>query len=396
MWLTHRNIRCVEIDERVFERLLSFYPEENLLTRSIPSAALAHGEIKKGDLQREANTLFIPWQMFMLKWENLLRHLKRIETNRKDKIRIGQLSTRPGAEGATPNRLIDRYIRSQNFLVSHGAYPRNGYIGALRGKSISSSVESLISHFDFKRQDFWDKSTKERALEYIVDRIEHRQINVALGGSEARLVPSSRNHRLLYKNLSGFCLRDEKVPFIFVNMNMADKEEPAGRRIYTLVYLLVLVGLDIFTITRDWRPGHAPSGRGRSYLRTAHDITSEFLLPTTSIDPYRGKKITLETVTVLSAQHKLTPTATLFRLWKEKCITKEERDALTQPTVLRKSRARSPHIENAVRKINGALVYSAVNAACAASRITPNQAQYILFGRVRRKMWWAYRARVGI
>lgn len=396
MWLTHRNKRCVEIDDRVFKRLLTFYPEEDLLSRTVPSAALASGEISKAALQQEARTLFIPWQMFLLTRENLRRQLRKIESHRKDKLRVAKLSSRPGADGPTSNRLIDRYIRSQTFLVSSGDYARNTYAGMLKGKSVLEAVDTIATYFEIDREHFWTRSTKESALEYLVRQIEHHQINVALGSSESRLVPSSKNHRLLYRNISGFCLRDVHVPFIFVNMNLSDDEEPVGRRIYTLVYLVVLVGLNVFTVTRDWRPGRTPSGSQRPYWRLAHDIASEFLLPKADIDPYRRQRITAEVVREISSKHKLTPTATLFRLWKERCITKEEKDALTQPWVRRPSKARSPHIDTAVRKLNGALVYAAVNSAYALRRITQNQAQYILFGRITRRTWREFRARVDI
>ncbi|MDE2057381.1 MAG: hypothetical protein KGI78_00825 [Patescibacteria group bacterium] len=393
MWLTHNGRRCVELNDRVFERLLTFYPEENLLTRKVPADALASGEISLSALKAEANRLFIPWQMFLLNMPRLRHHLRNIERNRRDKIRIAALSRRAGRVGAAPNRLIDRHIRAQNFLVSNGTYAPNAYNGMLRGMTAIDSVDAIVNHFSIDRDTFWRKSRKEEAFAYLVEIVQGGQVNVALGTSESRLVPSSANHKLLYKNVSGFCLKDEHVPFIFVNMNMADDEEPAGRRIYTLVYLLTLVGLGIYTLTRDWRPGR-PISEADPYLKHAHVITSEFLLPTVDLDPYRGKPITPEIVMGLSGQYKLTPTAVLFRLWKEKLITKNERDTLIKPVPPRKSRGWPSYIDTAVRKFNGALVFGSVNAEFAARRITQNQAQYILFGRIRRTAWRQYRSRL--
>jgi hypothetical protein len=396
MWLTHRNRRCVELDERVFERLLTFYPEEELLSRPVLAEALARGEIKKTDLIAEADKHFIPWQMFLLTWANLGKHLRRIEKERLDKIQIGELSKRAGAKGPPPYRLIDRYIRAQNFLVGNGTYKANPFNNALRGKTVEDAVSEIERRFGIDRAVFWGKSQKEKALEYLIARFEAGQINVALGTSEARLVPSTKNHRTLYKNISGFCLKSPKVPFAFVHMNMTDEEEPAGRRIYTLVLLIALIGLGIYTVSRDWRPGRTRASGGTGYSPTAHAIASMFLLPSSAVDRYRSRKITPEVVKEISDFYKLTPTAAIYRLWKDKVITREEMDALRGPSVLKKGRARSPHIENAVRKLNGGLVVSAVNGAYAAKSITQNQAQYVLFGRVRRKLWRNYRVRVGI
>lgn len=395
MWLTHRNRRCVELDDRVFERLLTFYPEEELLGRPVLAQAIAQGEIKKSDLIAEADKHFIPWQMFLLTWPNLGKHIRRIEQERKDKIQVGEISKRSGAKGATPYRLIDRYIRAQNFLIGSGSYKSNPFNGALRGKTVDGSVAEIERFFGVDRTKLWNKQTKEKAFEYLIERFESGQINVALGTSEARLVPSSKNHRALYKNISGFCLKSSKVPFAFVHMNMTDEEEPAGRRIYTLVLLIVLIGLGIYTVSRDWRPGRTKTS-GAGYSAKAHAIASAFMLPSHALDKYRSAEITADTVRELSDFYKLTPTAVMYRLWKEKMVTREEMDARQSETITKKSRARSPHIENAVRKLNGGLVVAAVNGAYAAQSITQNQAQYILFGRIRRKLWRKYRVRVGI
>ena len=234
MWLTHRSKRCVELDDWVFCRLLTFYPEEDLLSRPVLAKALASGEIKKANLLKEASVHFIPWQMFLLSPDRLKAQLRNIEKNRLDKIQIVEMASRGGSVGPTPYRLIDRYIRAQSFLKKAERHGPNAFANALKGLSVKESIALIETHFGIDRQEFREKSTKEKALEYLIERLGSGQVNVALGTSEARLVPSSKNLRTLYKNVSGFCLRDACVPFIFINMNMADEEEPAGRRIYTL------------------------------------------------------------------------------------------------------------------------------------------------------------------
>lgn len=396
MWLTHKGKRCVELDDRVFARLLTYYPEEELLRRPILEAAQEEGEISKSDLIKEADILFIPWQMFLLKWDNLLAQIKNIERNRKDKIRAVALSSRSGGSGPLPARLVDRYIRAQTFLTSASGLPPNPFNGCLRGKSISAAVAELRARLDLDMDAFWAKGTKERALEYLMGQSEKAQINVARGTADARLMPRSSNHKALYKNVSGFCLRDERIPFVFVNSSMAEDEEPLGRQIYTLVYLLALVGLSQYTLIRDWKPGASYAGRQGGYLKRAHDIASELLLPAGALASYRGTQITEEVVLELGSRHKLTPTAILYRLKRDGYITAEEEAALSGPSVVRKSSGRTAHIENAVSKLNGRLVVTAVTTAFPKGLITQNQAQYILFGRVRRKLWREYRGRIGI
>ena len=393
MWLTHKRTRLVELDDTVFRRLLNFYPEENLLSRRLLSEALTRGTIAKLDLQREANTLFIPWHMFLLTPENLRAQLVNIERTRKDRIKIARLSSRGGQDGPPPNRLIDRYIRAQAFLHSTGLCQVNRYNNSLRGKTPLNAVERLSSYFQIDRSEFWQKPTKEAAFEYLMTRIEARQINVALGTSEARLVPTSRNHKVLYRNISGFCLKDDRVPFVFINTNLSDEEEPLGRRIFTLVYLVALVGLGVYTVTRDWRMPLDSSLRD-PYSEVAYRITSSFLLPEAAIAPYRGRDITRAIVNDLSGRYKLTPAAVLVRLLREQYISRDQYEALTVPTSPHISRLRSPRIDRAVRRLNGRVVCDAVTKAFRSNGITQNQAQYILFGRIRREAWRAYRAQV--
>lgn len=397
MWLTHQGKNCIELDSQVFNKLLTFYPEERLLERRVLSDAVKNDHISLGDLQTEADVNFIPWQMFLLNFENLGRQLERIESNRSDKIRITQYGRRAGQPGANPNRLIDRYIRAQTFLTTTTNFPSNTYVGSLEGRTLNESVNHIIDHFNINRNTFWGRPTKEDANDYLKAAVEERNINVATGTAAGRLVPTSENHKNLYKNVSGFCLKDESVPFIFVNANMSSEEEPVGRQIYTLVYMLTLIGLGDFTLASHWHLRGMSRNQGSGNNNLAHRITSEFLMPSAMLEKYRNEVITDEVVKELSGYHKITSSAVLFRLRLERYITQRELEALTPPPFVKPpSQVRSPHIETAVKKFNGKLVFEAVNSAFRAGTITANQAQYIFFGRIGRPSWRQFRARMNI
>jgi hypothetical protein len=357
--------------------------------------AIESDEISKSDLIAEAETLFIPWQMFLLTPSNLTKHLRRIEKNRADKINVKQLAHRAGFEGQTPYRLIDRYIRAQTFLLSHQSFSPNAFCNSLSGKTTQQAVTAISSHFNIDRDAFWNRRTKELARDYLIEKLTQHQVNVAIGSSDARLMPSSDNHRKLYKNISGFCLKDDRVPFIFINANLSDYEEPIGRQIYTTLYLLALIGLGYYTLTRDWRPGKT-SGAGNTYFRSAHRIASEFLFPTAELEKYRGKPISKETISSISNRFKLTPTAVAFRLHQDGLIGADETEKITPEPFKKSGGPRTPRIDRTVRRLNGSLVVNAVNASFGRNRITQNQAQYILFGRIRRKLWRDYRALIGL
>jgi len=395
MQITYSGKVCIETDTNVYKRLLSFYPEEKLLQRPILAEALQTETVTYGDLCSEAEKLFIPWQMFLLTPRKLTHHLKNIENNRVDKIRSTQMSRRRGHSGDIPYRLIDRYIRAQNFVSSTGFYGANTYNGSLAGLTIASTVKKIMGHFGIERGSLLS-GTKADVLQYLITRIEEKCVNVGIGALEARLVPTTDNHRDLYKNVSGFCLRDEKVPFIYVNASMATEEEPVGRQIYTLIYLLTLIGLDEFTLARNINPRTVETIKGGN-SKLVHAVTAELLMPESMFETFRGVDITLDVVNLLSNRFKVTPSAVLMRLYRLGIISRDEKSGLTtEPFVKRSGGGGSSPITTAVKKFNGGLVTNGVNRAFNAQSITQNHAQYILFGRIGRPTWRDYRKLAGI
>jgi len=397
MWITNYKKKCVEIEDDVFKDLLSFYPEEKLIHRPKFSEALGKDSISYRDLKSEAETLFIPWQMFFLEKTKLETQLKNIEQNRADRITTSFLSKRSGRSGSFSARLVDRFIRTQNFLVSNGSFSVNNFNKSLSGLNISEAVKSILSHFTIDMNIFRKQPTVAKAIDYLIACISKGNINVARGTTAHGLMPSTKNHRMLYKNMSGFCLKDDKVPFIYLSTNEVVGEEAVGRQVYTLVYLLTLIGLDIYSFAVNAKSVvRVPNGDARTQLANA--ITSELLIPKKELEIYRGKKITWDDVKSISLDFKVTPRAVLFRLKKDVFITAYEHDLLLNrnPFIPKTQRMNGPRVETSVKKLSGDLVFNSANSLTKVGTLRPIQAQIILFGKPDSIKWREYRTSMGI
>lgn len=398
MWITNYKKKCVEIEDVVFRNLLSFYPEERLILRPKFAEAVNEDSISFTDIKSEAETLFIPWQMFFLEKKKLETQLKNIEANRADKIALSFLSKRSGKSGAFSLRLVDRFIRMQNFLVSNGSFPDNGFNKSLVGLDINGAVERIRSHFDIDMGTFRRQPKIALSIDYLIDCISKGNINVARGTTSHGLMPSTKNHMVLYKNMSGFCLKDEKVPFIYLSTNEVVGEEPVGRQIYTLIYLLTLIGLDIYSFAVNAKTiVRVPNGDARTQLANA--ITSELLIPKKELQTYGGKKISWDDVKDASLKFKVTPRAVLFRMKKDGLVKAYEHDLLlkSNPYVPTTQKMKGgPKVDTSVKKLGGSLVFNFVNAQTTMGDLKPVQAQIILFGKPDSIKWRGYIERVGI
>jgi hypothetical protein len=399
MWINHNKRKCVEIENCVFKQLLSFYPEEELLKRSTFLDATKQGYISYSDLISESETLFIPWQMFFLDKDKLSIQLKNIETNRADRLNNSSLmSKRTGKSGAYPKRLIDRFVRSQNFLCSpNNMLSDNKFNKSLIGLNINDSVAHILKYFSIDVDVFRDKKKVSQSIDYLIERISACNINIARGTTAHGLMPCTENHRVLYKNLSGFCLRDDKIPFIYLSTNEITGEEVVGRQIYTLIYLLALIGLDIYSLAFNDKNIVSIPGKN-SAANLTNLITSELLLPKKELEKYRGTKISPEDVKEISLHYKATPRAVLFRLKKDHFITPEEHEQLinVNNVPLKTDRPRSPKIETSVKKLCGDIVFNTTNKLLKNGGVSPIQAQFILFGKPDKKKWKDYRSYINI
>lgn len=399
MWITVKKERAVEIDDQTIDRILGMYPEEELSRRTAFHAAKTSGEIELDDLRTESDKILIPWQLFLLDEPGLSRELQHIEKQRIDKISAKLVAKRRGQGHVTSKRIIDRQIRLQNFVTTYVPLPRNPFCGSLKKLSVRAAVQHILDYFEIDVTKFRAARTKADALNYLIQRVENRNINVSQGVLSNKMLPNWRVvSNSVYRNTSGFVVKDEKMPFVFLPSEI-NPEETDGRQIYTLVYLLVVIGMDEYGyfLERDFKAKALSAG---GTLGRIYNITSELLLPSDVTEELRDAKVTAEKRDELATRFKITPTAVIVSLRRRKIISKITYEGLLPPPYVGKKRDAThfgnPRLEKSVRKFCGRHSFEEINRAIRASVLTNVQAQYLLFGMVNKKNYKIYRDRLKI
>lgn len=377
-----------------FRRVLNIYPEERLEERGEVEAALQGQKIEFSVLKSECDKINIPWQIFLLDEGNLERELAHIEANRHQAA-PALAAKRAGVGKITSKRILDRLMRSLTYTSENGSFSKNTFCGSLRGLRLSEAAEEIARHFKINRAHL-QTLNKPNALAYLIEKVEGGQVNVAQGVLTNKLLPHLAHSRSVYKNTSGFVIKHECLPYVFLPSEV-NPDERDGRQIFTLLFLLSLIGLDAynFQIERDFKTKMlAAKGREKS----AYMIASEFLLPFKDTEILRGTLITAGVRNRLASRHKITPSAVVTILLKRTIITPAEFKELQPP--IPPSRAakggRTPPIEQSIKKFNGLHVYDLINQNLKTGKIKPIQAQHLLLGGPYKKGFRQYRKNLGI
>lgn len=398
MWITVNGTQSTEIDDGVVERILTLYPEEKLDERAVFKGAFLNGSIEYGDLVRESEKILIPWQLFLLDNKNFNTQIKHIETQRKHKISDKLMAKRRGTGEVTSKRIIDRLIRQQNFLNDNGLFPTNPFCGSLKGIPTKKAVESILNHFAIDRSALWRYKGKGSALEYLISKIESGNINVSRGVLTNKLLPTWRVVPSdVYRNTSGFAIKDTNIPFIFLPSEI-NPDEVESRQIYSLIYLVTVIGLDQYDyfLNKDFK---AKVMKATGTGARIHAITAELLMPTEETEKFRGQKITTQIRDTLAQAFKVSPLALVTTLRMRGIINKTEYEALKPKPFIPKKRtipSRSPKVSTSVEKFCGNKSFTAINAAIKSKSLQSIQAQYLIFGSVNKKGYYRYRLELGL
>lgn len=400
MWVTVNGTNSIEIDDSVVERVLNLYPEEELGSRPVFEKAFADGEIEFEDLQSEGDKILIPWQLFLLSPDNFNVQMTRINELRAHKVSTKLVAKRRGIGDVTSKRIIDRLIRQQNFVTSAETLPLNDYVGSLARVTVREAVRRIVTHFEFDMEWLWGIDGKGNALDYLIAQVDAHNINVSRGVLTHKILPT---HQVVpssvYRNTSGFAIRDERLPFVFLPGEV-NPDEVESRQIYTLIYLLAVIGLDQYEyiLEPDFK-AKMLSASGMS--KRLHDITTELLIPSSFTNTLRGTDISLSERDALASQFKVSPSALVITLRIRNVISKKQYEALMPPPYKPRKRAtdthiRSPKITTAVKKFCGKKTYEVINRSIANKSLSNIEAQYLIFGAVNKKGFQSYKSTLKI
>lgn len=399
MRVTVNGTNSTEIEDSVVERVLDQYPEEELATRNVFEEAFSNGTIEFSDLKEESDKILIPWQMFFLTTANLNQQLTHIDTVRQHKVSAKLVAKRRGTGDVTSKRIVDRLIRQQNFLTAPGTFPSNTFCGSLTNVPTKQAAKQILTHFDISQDFLWRYRGKGRALEYLIRKVESGNINVSRGVLTNKLLPTWQVVPSdVYRNTSGFVVKDDCVPFVFLP-NEVNPDEVESRQIYTLVYLIAVIGLGQYDyyLDKDFKAKMLGATGMNARL---HAITTELLMPESETDKLRGQTITAARRDELADTFKVSPSALVITLCRRGVITRKQFDALKPPPYVPKKRTnshtRSPKVSTSVKKFCGEKSFNAINAGIRTGTLKSIQAQYLIFGAVNKKGYRKYRNELGI
>lgn len=338
----------VSVEAAVFTALL----DASVASSRAPYArALETSHIKFADLVALARVGDIPYALFFApqavvdrqvakKAQTLLAGLSKdaFSMNSRSQVRLADIEL-----------IVKDLLRKQETLKRlDSSLTVNKVVGCLRRsrESVEADARRLGKALGFASADLKAARTKTAALELLIARLESRQILVAQ--SQQNFMPQRLPR---HAKFSGLCVRDRKIPYVFLTSGDADESfEPEGRRVFTLVLLAVFVAQAKFApVTYSDRSAEPITAR-------EYELTEEILMPRAEVRALGAA--TLDDVRTHADAYRVTPSAFVMRARRlglvgrgqaEEYLAELAREFAARP----KRQARSPLPVNALRRYNG-------------------------------------------
>lgn len=291
----------VPIDRSVFVDLL----ENSVVNARAPYIhALEKSKIQYSELLKLARKAEVPHPLFfappaVVQAQLRIKTAKLLQGVAPDTFTV---NTRTTVKLRDVELIVKDLLRKQDFARKHDStLAKNKIVGLLKKPlpTVQEDAEALIKAIGFDRAAIRQARKKETALELIIKQLEAKQVLVSR--SVRGFMP-----QLIEVHFSGMTVRDSKLPYIFLaGGDHGDFQEPAGRQIFTLVLMAVLVARGIFAPVSYDASSTAPDA-GREY-----DIVGEILMPAAELQRITFED--LDAVKVMADVFKVTPSALAVR-----------------------------------------------------------------------------------
>lgn len=356
-----------QIDAEVFELLF-----DNSTVRNYKpyTSALTSGEITFGDLVALARKAQIPYPLFFAPKTVVIAQIDLKTKKLLQGVRKGtfSLNSRATVELADVELIVKDLIRKQELVKKYDpTLRRNAIVGLLKKSRGTPALDAqaLLSALNLTTEAIHGTKNKERAAELLIGSLEDAHILVS------RSVNGFMPQTLHKAKFSGLTVRDAKVPYIFLTGGShGEEEEPAGRQVFTLALLAVLVARRVFMpVTMDAR-------RIKATPKHEYSIVAEMLMPSALLR--EAPLTTLDDVTAVAEQFKVTPSAIVVRAAHLRLMDRTAADdylvELARAFAARsKPQPRSPKTVNAMRKYNGREFSVRMIDALDRGRLTPKE-----------------------
>jgi hypothetical protein len=339
----------VSIERSVFTALLE---QSVVYWRKPYKTALATSEISFDVLVELARKAEIPYSLFFSPQAVVDAQIKK----KIDTLLAGvgkdtfSLNSRNRVELRDVELIVKDLLRKQELLKRlDGSLGLNPVIGCLkRSKAgVPADAVSLRNILGFTIDDVRESKTKDAALNLMIDRFEATQLLVSR--SQQNFMPQNLVPGVKF---SGMCVKDRKVPYLFLTGgDSGDNPEPAGRQLFTLVLLAVLVARERFApVTYDDYADEPISA-------VEYELTEEILMPADMV-----KDLSINSIEALKSAadaFRVTPSAMVMRARRIGVLTPVAANAFldalhTEFAVRAKPKPKQPRAVNAIRRYNGA------------------------------------------
>ena len=371
----------IKTDRRVFLVLLDLSPIKQYVAYQ---NAVLSSEIKFSDLKELATKADIPYPLFFATKEVIDVHIKDKERNLFEKLPSKsemQLNSRGKMKLEDIELIVKDLGRKQEFLKTRilPAINDNSFVGFIAKKAKEKVANNELAD-DIRKYLNIDlsvmrKMSKDDVLQYLCDKSEDKGVLVSFSSYD--FMPQNIDKEL---GVSGFCVKDKKFPYIFINTRDGDDNpkilETAGRQIFTLVAMLVCIAMNKFIFST--KKGHTKSDE----TKKIYSIVGELLIPREDAESINVSS--LEDLKEGARLFKVTPSMLLVRLRELRLIDKSTADRFRE--ILREeikkassNPKRRPLQITGYSKYNGTRFSREVVRAHAGRKISTEEVRNILF-----------------
>lgn len=340
----------VMIDKRVFIKLFDIsYVQEYISYKK----AIIENEINFIDLRELAEKADIPYPLFFAPLNKINNQIKDKEKELNQKL-PSKKEIRVAFRGKMRVQDIELIVkdlaRKQEFIKRILPLTKdNGLVGSISlmiNKGLSNEViaKNIRDYFKIDLNEIRTMS-KDDALNHLFKKAEAKNILISL--SSYHFMPQEISKSLY---LSGFCVKDKKFPYIFINTRDGDENpiilETSGRQIFTLLAMIVSIGMNKFILSMKEGPIKNPTNK------IIYSIVGEILIPKKDIINIKINNI--DDVKEQAKFFKVTPSMLVVRLKELSILRKDQADFYSD--ILRKeikvSEAKRKHY-NAPKPVTG-------------------------------------------
>ncbi len=383
-FIVHVGHSDVELEERVFHALLNL---PYVMAYKAYTSAVREKAIALSDLKKLAQKADVPYPLFFAPYHHVAEQIRLKEEFLAKKLPTKKdllLSFR-GSLSVRSIELIGRDLaKKQEFLKRSvlPAAPVNDYVGFIAkatklGATDKELADAIRSKLGINLQVLRTLS-KKKVLGYITALAEKAGILVSQSSYNYMPQPIARTAQF-----SGFCVKDSKFPFVFINTRDGDEEplilETEGRQVFTLLAMLVFVAKGRFVL------GTNATGKRAQPTQRAYMIVGEILIPEEELRSVRVES--LKDLKDLSTTYKVTPSMLLRRLetlGMNKALVRAFRSELKRELKSAEPpQLRSPLPHHGFEKYNGQRFSREVVLAYRRGKISQDDFDNVLFRRRR-------------